>query len=99
MLGRDGSTLTYRYDNRHPDRLYVYVAGRVVLDGVELLRNAAYSFESFALNSVAQHFLREEKLLTGDDRSDDIEYLFKNDKPALAAYNLKDRDRKSTRLN
>lgn len=90
MLGRDGSTLTYRYDNRHPDRLYVYVAGRVVLDGIELLRNAAYSFESFALNSVAQHFLGEEKLLTGDDRSDDIEYLFKNDKPALAAYNLKD---------
>lgn len=89
-LGRDGSPLTHRYDNRHPEIIYVSVAGRVILDGIGLLRNAAYSFESFSLNNVAQHFLAEQKLLTGDNRSDDIDYLFQHDKPALAAYNLKD---------
>src|SRR5690554_253960 len=89
-LGRDGSALTHRYDNRYPEILYVTVAGRVILDGIGLLRNAAYSFESFSLNNVAEHFLGEQKLLTGDDRSSDIDYLFKHDKPALAAYNLKD---------
>src|SRR5690554_7262764 len=89
-LGRDGSALTHRYDNRYPEILYVTVAGRVILDGIGLLRNAAYSFESFSLNNVAEYFLGEQKLLTGDDRSSDIDYLFKHDKPALAAYNLKD---------
>lgn len=89
-LGRDGSELTHRYDNRHPEIMYVYVAGRVILDGIGLLRSAAYSFESFSLNNVAQHFLGEQKLISGDQRGEDIEYLFQHDKPALAAYNLKD---------
>lgn len=89
-LGRDGSPLTHRYDNRHPEIMYVSIAGRLILDGIGLLRNAAYSFESFSLNNVAQHFLGEQKQLTGDDRSNDIDDLFQHDKPALAAYNLKD---------
>src|SRR5690606_25089830 len=57
---------------------------------IDLLRNATFQFESFALNDVAQHFLGEQKLLQGDDRGGDIEHLFLHDKKALAAYNLKD---------
>lgn len=89
-LGRDGSALSHRFDNKHPEKIYIHVAGRVILDGIGLLRNAAYSFESFSLNAVAKHFLEEEKLITGEQRGDHIEHLFQHDKPALAAYNLKD---------
>ncbi|MCA6064723.1 DNA polymerase II [Thalassolituus marinus] len=90
VCGRDGSELQWRQSANNPDRIYMHIAGRVVLDGIELLRNATFQFESFALDDVATHFLQEGKLLHGEQRADDIEYLFAHDKPALAAYNLKD---------
>ncbi|QQD20614.1 DNA polymerase II [Oceanospirillaceae bacterium ASx5O] len=89
-LGRDGSELEWRQSRSNPERIFLAITGRVVLDGIDLLRNATYQFESFALNDVAQHFLGEQKLLTGADRGGDIEHLFIHDKPSLAAYNLKD---------
>ncbi len=89
-LGRDGSELEWRQSRQNPERIFMHAAGRVVLDGIDLLRNATFQFESFALNDVAQHFLGEQKLLQGDDRGGDIEHLFLHDKKALAAYNLKD---------
>ncbi|MDF1762956.1 MAG: DNA polymerase II [Oleibacter sp.] len=89
-LGRDGCELEWREAANNPDRIYLHVPGRVVLDGIECLRTATYQFESFALNDVAQQLLQDNKLLHGDDRGEDIERLFTDDKPALAAYNLKD---------
>jgi DNA polymerase-2 len=86
-LGRDQSVVEWREVS---DRLYVHVAGRVVLDGIECLRNATWQFESFALDDVARDLLGEGKLLKGDERGRDIERLFDEDKPALARYNLKD---------
>lgn len=89
-LGRDGSALHLREISRQAGQHYLSIAGRVVLDGISQLRNAAYQFESFALNAVAEELLGDNKLLQGDDRGDDIEYLFEHNKPQLAAYNLKD---------
>ena len=89
-IGRDGSALQWRQSSNNPDRIFLYIAGRVVLDGIGLLRNATWHFESFALNDVAAFFLQDGKLLHGDQRGDDIERLFEQDKTALAAYNLKD---------
>ena len=89
-IGRDGSELSWRVSANNPDRIFLHIAGRVVLDGIDLLRNATWQFESFALNDVAQYFLGDSKLLHGDDRGGDIEHLFMHDKAALAAYNLKD---------
>ncbi|MCD8523472.1 MAG: DNA polymerase II [Saccharospirillaceae bacterium] len=89
-IGRDGSELSWRVSANNPDRIFLHIAGRVVLDGIDLLRNATWQFESFALNDVAQYFLGDSKLLQGDDRGGDIEHLFIHDKKALAAYNLKD---------
>ncbi len=90
VLGRDGSELVWRESANRPGRVYLYAAGRVVLDGIECLRTATYNFESFALDDVGEQLLGEGKLLHGDDRGDDIERLFVEDKPALARYNLKD---------
>lgn len=89
-LGRDGSEVQWRVSQTHPDRIFLNIAGRVALDGIDLLKSASYHFESFALNDIAQHFLGDEKLLVGDDRGSDIEHLFVHDPQQLARYNLKD---------
>ncbi|MFV0476862.1 MAG: DNA polymerase II [Parahaliea sp.] len=72
------------------ERRSICLAGRVVLDGIDLLRTAFYRFESFSLNHVASQLLGESKLLEGGDRGEEIGRLFRQDKGALAAYNLKD---------
>ncbi len=67
------------------------VPGRVVLDGIQLLRLGFWDFESYALDYVASEMLGRKKLITGEtDRLREIRRLFREDKPALAAYNLED---------
>lgn len=66
------------------------VPGRVVLDGIDTLKNATYQFSSFSLANVAHQLLGESKLIDSDDRLAEIEWQFKHDKLSLAAYNLKD---------
>jgi len=67
------------------------IPGRPVLDGVDLLRAGFWSFESFALDNVASELLGTRKLITGDkDKIAEINHLFRNDKAALADYNLLD---------
>lgn len=67
------------------------IPGRVVLDGPQLLRTSFHSFESYSLESVAQNVLGHGKLLASNEgKAFEIERLFRQDKAALAAYNLKD---------
>ena len=67
------------------------VPGRVVLDGMATLRAASYSFESFALEDVAQQLLgRGKRIDQPGDRVAEIKRLFERDKAALAEYNLGD---------
>jgi DNA polymerase-2 len=72
------------------ERHTLQMPGRVVLDGIELLRAAFYRFESFSLENVARELLGEGKLLHGSDRGGEITRQFLHDKTSLAAYNLKD---------
>lgn len=89
-LGRDGTELDWRQSAQHSERIFLHTPGRVILDGIECLKNATWHFESFALDDVAQTLLGDAKLLHGDDRGGDIERLFEQDKSRLAQYNLKD---------
>ncbi|MGB0865123.1 MAG: DNA polymerase II [Granulosicoccaceae bacterium] len=68
------------------------VPGRVVLDGVALLKAAFYPFESFSLDNVAHELLGEGKLINdqGWDKLKEIKRQFREDPVALAAYNLQD---------
>jgi len=68
------------------------ISGRVVLDGIELLRAAFWSFESFSLGNVAQVMLGKEKLIEtqGEQKVAEIRRLYVEDPAALAAYNLED---------
>lgn len=67
------------------------VPGRVVVDGIDGLKNATWSFESFSLQYVAQALLGESKKIDDvDNRAQAITDLFHTDKIALAEYNLRD---------
>jgi DNA polymerase-2 len=88
--GRGGATLEWReQDNgRHG---FAAAAGRLIIDGIEALRSATWSFPSFSLETVAQTLLGEGKAIdTPYQRMDAINHMFATDKPALARYNLKD---------
>ncbi len=90
VLGRDRRAVHWRELDDDGERRTAQCPGRVILDGIELLRAAFYRFESFALDNVAQELLGEGKLLHGSGRGEEITELFQQDKTRLAAYNLKD---------
>ena len=89
-LGRGGEAVRWR-QLRDADRYFAYVPGRVVLDGIELLRTASYTFESFSLEHVSRELLGRGKLVHDvDARAVEIQTMYETNKTALAAYNLED---------
>lgn len=69
------------------------VPGRVVLDGVATLRNASWQFERYTLEHVAQTLLGRGKKITlapGTSALSEIRRMHREDRAALAAYNLED---------
>jgi DNA polymerase-2 len=90
-LGRDGSAIEWREHGGKQEHFFVAIAGRLVIDGIEALRSATWSFPSFSLEYVSQSLLGEGKAVDNPyDRMDEIDRMFAEDKPALARYNLKD---------
>ena len=88
--GRGGTVAHWRTLDDEGERRAVAIPGRVILDGIELLKAAAFRFESFSLANVSSVLLDDSKLIAGSDRGDAIGELFKNNKQALAEYNLQD---------
>jgi DNA polymerase-2 len=73
--------------------IFVDIPGRVIIDGIDSLRNATYSFESFSLEFVSQALLGTGKKINKKDinnRGKAITDLFTDNKLALAKYNKKD---------
>ncbi|MBD9460354.1 DNA polymerase II [Pseudomonas sp. PDM05] len=90
LLGRGGEAMTWR-EHGSRNHYFAAAAGRLIIDGIEGLRSATWSFESFSLENVAQTLLGEGKdISTPYQRMDEINRMFAEDKPALARYNLKD---------
>ncbi len=90
-IGRDGSTPHWRKNANNSEQYFIEVAGRVVLDGIDLLKTATYSFSSFSLDNVANSLLGIGKKVDDvNNRVQEITDNFHHDKPALAAYNLED---------
>ena len=85
-LGRDGEAVIWRGGQVNK----LIVPGRVVLDGIDMLKNATYHFNSYSLDNVAAEVLGECKLLEQGDKLGAIQRLFHQDKLKLAEYNLKD---------
>lgn len=88
-LGRAGGKIIWRAAGTQ--RRYALVPGRVVLDGIELLRTATFSFESFSLDYVSRQLLGKGKLVEDvDARAAEIQDMYAHDRGKLAAYNLED---------
>ena len=90
-LGRNNEAVNWRQSRDGNDRYYALVPGRVVLDGIDLMRSATYQFENFSLEYVSRQLLDRGKLIDDvDQRGAEISELFHTDKAALARYNLED---------
>ncbi|WP_213991654.1 DNA polymerase II [Sodalis sp. dw_96] len=90
-LGRGGEILEWREHGMKAGHFFAGAAGRLIIDGIEGLKSAFWQFTSFSLENVAQTLLGEGKdISTPYQRMDEIDRLYREDKPALARYNLKD---------
>ncbi|MFN3237041.1 MAG: DNA polymerase II [Pseudomonadales bacterium] len=90
-LGRDQQVVSWRTATQSGNKQFALVPGRVVLDGIELLRTATYQFESFSLENVSRELLGRGKLVHDvDARAAEIQTMFRDDKYQLARYNLED---------
>ena len=90
-IGRDGTCPFWRKNANNPDQNFIEIAGRVVLDGIDLLKTATYNFPSFSLDNVSHTLLGlGKKVADVENRVQEITDNFNNNKPALAAYNLED---------
>ncbi|MFY1668015.1 DNA polymerase II [Pseudomonas sp. Pseu.R1] len=90
-LGRDGEAMGWREHGARNNHFFASAAGRLIIDGIEALRSATWSFPSFSLENVAQTLLGEGKSIDNPyQRMDEINRMFAEDKPSLARYNLKD---------
>lgn len=89
-LGRDGSAPRWR-KHASSEQNFIDIAGRVVIDGIDMLRSATYSFPSFSLDYVANALLGiGKKVEDVDNRVAEITHNFHHNKLALATYNLED---------
>lgn len=89
-IGRGGQNAHFRQSNT-TNQGFITIPGRVVLDGIDTLKTATYHFRSWSLESVAQELLGEGKIIHNiHDRMDEINRMFREDKPSLALYNLQD---------
>ena len=88
--GRGGGRVRWK-EGMDEGQGQVQIPGRVVLDGIALLKSATWQFDSYSLESVARKVLGRGKLIEDpDERGSEVTRLFVEDKLALARYNLED---------
>jgi len=64
--------------------------GRQVLDGIQLLRTSFIKLDNYKLETAANVFLGEKKLVGQENKGEEIDNLYKNNQQKLVDYNLKD---------
>jgi DNA polymerase-2 len=89
-LGRGPGALRLRDEAGPRAARQASIPGRVVLDGIHLLRGAFVRMEDYTLDAVARQVLGEGKSLAGHGRADEILRLFKEDRARFVDYNRND---------
>ncbi|WP_136484050.1 DNA polymerase II [Vibrio sp. H11] len=90
MIGRARQPSFFRTASQ-TQQGFITIPGRVVLDGIDTLKTATYHFRSWSLESVSQELLGAGKAIHNvHDRMDEINRMYREDKPSLAKYNLQD---------
>ncbi|MEM9623357.1 MAG: 3'-5' exonuclease [Pseudomonadota bacterium] len=88
QLGREPGAMRIRPAQGYFGSGHVSIPGRVVLDGIDLLRGAFVKLDDFSLEGVAQVVLGEGKTLSGRGREKVAQILdtYAHDLPSFAAY-------------
>ena len=89
-LGRGPGTLRLRTQGGPRSSRLATVPGRVVLDGILLLRGAFVRMDDYSLDAVARSVLGEGKTLAGRGKAEEILRLFEEDRERLVDYNRTD---------
>jgi DNA polymerase-2 len=89
-MGRGPGALRLRPTGSPRGLREALVPGRLVLDGIPLLRGAFVRMEDYSLDAVAREILGEGKTLTGRGRADEILRLFNEDRERFVEYNRTD---------
>ncbi|HEY3655321.1 MAG TPA: DNA polymerase II [Steroidobacteraceae bacterium] len=87
-LGRDAGGIRIRKAEGYFGSGQASVPGRLVLDGIDLLRGAFIRMDDYSLDAVARKVLGEGKAVSGDvrDRIAEIEHNYRQDLAAFALY-------------
>jgi DNA polymerase-2 len=85
-LGREPGKLRIRPAQGYFGSGHASIPGRVVLDGIDLLRGAFVRMDEYSLDAVARSVLGEGKTLAGGDRAHSIMQRYLEDLPAFALY-------------
>jgi len=87
-LGRDAGAIRIRKAEGYFGSGQASIPGRVVLDGIDLLRGAFVRMEDYSLDAVARSVLGEGKAVKGSvkDRIGEILHNYRHDLPAFALY-------------
>ncbi len=91
-LGRLSGPIEFQRDARYTRQSRAEIPGRVVLDGMALVRDAFIQLEDYRLETAAQTLLGRGKLLNeaGPDRAQEILRLYQEEPAAFVAYNRED---------
>ena len=87
-LGREPGAMRIRKAEGYFGSGQATLPGRLVLDGIDLLRGAFVRMDDYSLDAVAREVLGEGKAVSGDarDRLSEIIHNYKHDLPAFALY-------------
>ena len=90
-LGRGEGNVLFQQDPGFTRQTRAVLPGRMVLDGIDLVRSAL-RFEDYRLETVAQAVLGRGKRIdhAARDAAAEIARMFHDDKPALVTYNRED---------
>ncbi|HSS63236.1 MAG TPA: DNA polymerase II [Gammaproteobacteria bacterium] len=90
-MGRGGERATILPAGGPGGARVARLPGRVVLDGIDALRAAFWSFDSFELETVSQALLgRGKRIHSEEDRVAEIVRLYRQDPMKLVEYNVED---------
>ncbi len=89
-LGRLDEKCTLRIEESFLRDSSADFKGRLLIDGLKLAKVSFIKLDDYKLNTAAKTILGDEKLLSGNQRGEEIEELFLHNQQKLIDYNLKD---------
>ena len=89
QLGRDNSQVKLNLQKNFFRDSKANIPGRVVLDGLSLLKSSFIKVRDYKLDTVAQEILKQKKLIKKEDKSK-IDEFYKKDQQHLLEYNQLD---------